>query len=161
MSQQLPDMGQMPPQGAPQPGALADALQIPPGTQQLSGEEPVGGMNAEFARRFGDLQAAVRQSGGDLYIFSGARDPQQQAEMFNDAVRKYGDEKEARKRVKEPGKSSHDPSYGVPLGLGQGALGADLRGDLAIAHKLGPRFGIVFPDKNSPWHAELAGLDKV
>jgi hypothetical protein len=127
----------------------------------LRGRPPVGGLNPDFAHRFIQLQNAVREAGGDLYIFSGARDQDRQGKLFQEAVAKYGDPKVAMKHVKPPGKSAHDPQYGASRGLGMGSVGVDIRGDLAIAHKLAPQFGIEFPNQTHPWHMEMAGVSKL
>jgi LAS superfamily LD-carboxypeptidase LdcB len=118
----------------------------------------VGGLNAEFARRFGLLQKAVKQAGGDLTIYSGGRDQQKQATLYKAALAKYGSESEARKWVAPPGKSNHDTHAGMKYGLGDGAVASDLRGDLAMAHKLAARYGLMFPLANEAWHVELAGI---
>lgn len=156
-----------PPQGM-QPGQLSAAPTGDPAQDQqqqqqqpLRGRPPVGGLNPDFAHRFVQLQQAVRDAGGDLYIFSGARDQQRQQQLFQEAVAKYGDPKVAAKHVKPPGKSAHDPQYGATRGLGLGSVGVDIRGDLAIAHKLAPQFGIEFPNQTHPWHMEMAGVSKL
>jgi hypothetical protein len=146
-----------------QPSAPADAMQIPGAVDTtpqtaVGGEPAVGGLNAEFAKRFSALQAAVQAQGGTLTIYSGGRDAAQQAQLWQDALRKYGDPAIARKWVAPPGKSNHDTHAGVQHGLGEGALASDLRGDLALAHKLAPKFGMVFPLSNEAWHIELAGI---
>jgi hypothetical protein len=170
---QLPSFPmQAPPPGGPQLGAempmtpSAPEPQAPAGPEQqgpmpLRGRPPVGGLNPDFAHRFVQLQNAVREAGGDLYIFSGARDQDRQGKLFQEAVAKYGDPKVAAKHVKPPGKSAHDPQYGATRGLGPGSVGVDIRGDLAIAHKLAPQFGIEFPNQSHPWHMEMAGVSKL
>jgi len=141
---------------------IADALNIE-GAQDLRpqskpiGPPPVGGLNHMLADRFGRLQKAVEAHGGTLYLYSGARDQRQQAALYQDAVSKYGSEAEAKKRIAPPGKSDHDPNAGLPLGIGDGAIGMDVRGDLAIAHKLAPHFGLEF-NKKTPWHLSIAGV---
>lgn len=153
--QQAPQQGGLP---APDPAAMAVDGAVdttPPGP--VEGPPPVAGMNHMLADRFGRLQKAVEAHGGMLYVFSGARDHRQQHQMYQDAVGKYGSEQEAKKRVAVPGKSDHDPHAGVALGIGDGAIGIDLRGDLAIAHKLAPHFGLEF-DKKTPWHIKIAGI---
>lgn len=121
------------------------------------GPPAVAGLNHMLADRFGRLQQAVKAHGGTLYVFSGARDHQQQAQMLQDATSKYGSEKEARKYVAPPGKSDHDHHAGVARGIGDGAIAVDVRGDLAIAHKLAPHFGLEFSGK-TPWHVKIAGV---
>jgi len=149
---------------APEQAPSPEQGQMPPEQQQgmpLRGRPPVGGLNPDFAHRFVHLQQAVRDAGGDLYVFSGARDQDRQGKLFQEAVAKYGDPKVAAKHVKPPGKSSHDPQYGASRGLGPGSVGVDIRGDLAIAHKLAPQFGIEFPNQTHPWHMEMAGVSKL
>ena len=156
----IPQGGGMP-QGPPAPDAAA-----PPPAEQaqgtpLRGRPPVGGLNPDFAHRFVQLQEAVRQAGGDLYAFSGARDNKRQEQLFKESVAKYGDPKVAAKHVKAPGKSAHDPLYGAKRGLGPGSVAVEIRGDLAIAHKLAPQFGLEFPNTTHPWHMEMAGVSNM
>jgi len=129
-----------------------------PPPQTDGGTPAVGGLNAEFARRFGLLQKAIQHAGGSLYIYSGGRDAKQQAVLYQNALKKYGSESVARKWVAPPGKSNHDTHAGLKYGLGDGAVASDLRGDLAMAHKLAARYGLVFPLGNEAWHIELAGI---
>lgn len=137
------------------------AMLRPHQTHPVAGRPPVGGLNPTFATRLMALQQSVRRAGGDLYVFSGSRTKQQQMQLFNDALAKYGNEREAMKRVKLPGKSTHDPEFGLQFGIGPGALGVDLRGDIHLAQKLAPHHGLVFPQQTHPWHVEFAGLDKM
>jgi LAS superfamily LD-carboxypeptidase LdcB len=136
----------------------APTAAVPGGPAGDGGTPAVGGLNAEFARRFGLLQRAVKSAGGDLYIYSGGRDAAKQAVLYQNALRKYGSESEARKWVAPPGKSNHDTHAGMKYGLGDGAVASDLRGDLAMAHQLAPKFGLQFPLSNEAWHIELAGI---
>lgn len=122
------------------------------------GDQTVGGLNQELARRFAALQAEIRRRGGNLVITSGARDAREQAILWNKALQKYGDPAIARKWVAPPGKSNHDPTSGTRYGLGPGAVASDVKGDLQLAHELAPQFGLVFPLSNEAWHIELAGI---
>lgn len=90
-----------------------------------------------------DLVAA---SGGRIWVVSGYRSEEEQARLWQQALRDYGSEEEARMWVAPPGKSNH----------GKG-IAADLGGDLDLAHELAPRFGLHFPMSWEPWHAELMG----
>lgn len=151
--------GQAPQAIAPPVQASAPASTDTAGSTVPSGEAPpASGLNAEFQKRFAALQKAVRATGGDLTIYSGARDAEHQAKLYADAVRKYGSESEARKWVAPPGKSNHDPTSGSKYGFGSGAVASDLRGDLAVAHKLAGQYGLMFPLANEAWHIELAGI---
>jgi D-alanyl-D-alanine carboxypeptidase len=154
--QTMPETGAGPPPQGPPEGGGPQTM-----PQQGGPQQPESGLNPAFEERFVALRNAVREQGGDLYIYSGPRNKEEQQQLLQETAGKYGDMKEAMKRVKPPGKSTHDPEYGVPLGLGPGALGADIRGDLHLAHKMGPHFGLVFPSQQQPWHMEFAGIDKV
>lgn len=101
------------------------------------------GLNADFARR---LNALIAASGGKVYITSGYRSEQRQAELFAAAVRKYGSEKAARRYVAPPGKSRHNSGMAVDLG-----------GDLAFVRANAARFGIHQPMSWEPWHWEPLG----
>jgi hypothetical protein len=157
--QQAPQEGGLPTpdEAVPQdPTQIEGAVDTDPGVQS-EGPPPVGGLNHMLADRFGRLQQAVEAHGGNLYIYSGSRDKHAQAQLYRDAVGKYGSEQEAKKRVSPPGKSDHDPHAGLALGIGDGAIGVDIRGDLAIAHKLAAHFGLEFSKKH-PWHVSIAGV---
>lgn len=87
------------------------------------------------------LAAAVRQliaaAGGRVTITSGFRSYQQQAALYaNRANSPYP--------VAAPGTSSHEQGLAVDLG-----------GDLALARRLAPQFGLTQPYPNDPVHFEL------
>lgn len=88
------------------------------------------------------IQALVNASGGRIWINSGFRTVERQAQLYEAAVNKYGDQ-EARNHVAPPGRSNHN--FG---------LAVDLGGDLDLAHQLAPRFGLTFPMSWEPWHIE-------
>lgn len=98
------------------------------------------GLNSDFQMRLNQLVAA---SGGRITFKSGYRDVAKQTQLWNAALKKYGSVAAARKWVAPPGHSNHE----------QG-LAMDLGGDLALAHKLAPQFGLVFPLSNEAWHVE-------
>jgi hypothetical protein len=104
-------------------------------------------MDANFASR---LTALIAASGGQISIGSGYRSVERQAQLFANAVKKYGSESAARRWVAPPGKSNH----------GRG-VAADLKFNTpqarALAHKLAPQFGLIFPMDYEPWHIEPVG----
>lgn len=104
------------------------------------------GMDPDFQSRLQALIAEVNARGGSLSVGSGYRSPERQAELFAAAVKKYGSERAARKWVAPPGRSNHNRG-----------IAADLRGDLNLAHKLAPKFGLYFPMSHEPWHIEPRG----
>ena len=109
----------VPPQGAPAP----------------TGQ---GGFDPAFETALNQMIAA---SGGRVWVMSGYRSPERQAELFAAAVEKYGSEAAARKWVAPPGKSQH--------GMG---IAADLGGDLEWVRRNAARYGLVQPMSWEPWH---------
>ncbi len=102
------------------------------------------GLEPTFAQK---LQAMIAASGGKITIRSGFRSVGEQQSLWDAALKKYGSASAARKWVAPPGSSNHNKGAAVDLG-----------GDLALAHKLAPRFGLNFPMGHEPWHVEPAGL---
>lgn len=96
---------------------------------------PYAGMAPDFATR---LRALIAASGGRVHILSGTRTRAQQEALF----RRYGPGRAAR-----PGHSNHERG-----------LAADLNGDLALAHRLAPQFGLHFPVRGEAWHVEGIGV---
>lgn len=117
--------------------AGASAAQAATTSSAPAGEN---GLDPSFAQA---IQALIAASGGRLYIQSGYRSDQEQQQLFDAAVQKYGSVEAARKWVAPPGKSNHNRGMAVDLG-----------GDTALAHTLAPRFGLVFPMSWEPWHIE-------
>lgn len=104
---------------------------------------PGGGLDPEFDRK---IRALIAASGGKVTIRSGYRSVAEQQRLWSAAVKKYGSEAAARKWVAPPGKSNHNRGVAVDLG-----------GDLSLAHRLAPQFGLTFPMGHEPWHVEPAG----
>lgn len=107
------------------------------------GKNTTEGLDAGYAKQ---LQALIAATGGRVYIKSGFRSVQRQQQLWDAAVRKYGSAKAARKWVAPPGKSNHNHGFA-----------ADLGGDLELAARLAPRFGITRPMAHEPWHFEPVG----
>jgi hypothetical protein len=104
---------------------------------------PWDNVDANFAA---NLRAMIAESGGRITVVSGYRSPERQAQLWGEALRRYGSEAEARKWVAPPGKSNHNRG-----------LAFDLGGDLALAHQLAPKYGLHFPMGHEPWHIEPVG----
>lgn len=118
---------------------------LPVGARIVSGTADAGGLNPA-------LQAAInrmmKEAPGSIRINSGYRSPKRQAELYAAAIKKYGSEKAARKWVAPPGKSNHGRGVAVDLGFGN----AQIR---SWVHANAARYGLHFPMKHEPWHAEL------
>ncbi len=105
-----------------------------------------GGLNARFARRLQRMRRDARSRGSRITVNDGWRSYDEQFRLWKQAKRKYGFDG-ASKWVAPPGCSNHQRGYA-----------ADLGGDLALAHQLAPKYGLVFPMAHEPWHVELADI---
>ena len=86
---------------------------------------------------------------GAITINSGFRSPERQAQLYEEALAKYGSEAEARKWVAPPGNSRHNHGLAADLAYRDDAA-------RAWAHENAPRFGLNFRLGHEPWHVELA-----
>lgn len=146
------------------PGAVAEYRgRVPYGetreyVRRIMGDYPIaglqrvytrpGGYTPNFAKRLRRLQAAVRARGGTLDVVpgNGFRSVQLQGRMWEEAKRKHGGWKNAKNFVAPKFCSSHSRGEA-----------ADLRGDLELAHRLGPKYGVHFRIPNEPWHGSVSG----
>lgn len=107
------------------------------------------------------VQKLIQAAPGSVTITSGTRTPERQAELWKQALAKYGDEATARKWVAPP------PGYKLSDGsIAQGSFHQKgLANDLKFendavrkwVHENAGRFGLYFPLDNEPWHVELRG----
>lgn len=116
------------------------------------------GLDQAYASRVADmLTAADAELGpGALKITSAYRSPELQAQLYQDAIAKYGSEQAARKWVAPPGRSKHNSGLAVDFANSQGSLlrDADSREAQWIAQNAG-RFGLSVPMSWEPWQVEL------
>lgn len=96
------------------------------------------------------FQAAPENIRAGLRITSGYRSPDRQAQLFADAVRKYGSPAAARKWVAPPGNSKHNHGQASDLKY----LNDEAR---QWAHANAQQFGLNFPLANEDWHIEPIG----
>lgn len=102
-----------------------------------------GGFDPNFQT---NLQRLLKDFGGKVSVSSGYRSPERQAVLWQNALRKYGDPRIARRWVAPPGKSNH----------GRG-LAADLKFNgisPEAVHRAAGRYGLHFPLSNENWHIE-------
>lgn len=85
---------------------------------------------------------------GAIVMNSGFRSSQRQTELWQDALRKYGNPEVADDWVARPGHSMHERGLAVDLG-----------GDIELAQRLAIELGLPLyrPLANEPWHFELLG----
>lgn len=108
------------------------------------------GLDQGFASALSNMFAAAPpEIAQHLRITSGFRSPERQAQLWQDALQKYGSPERARKWVAPPGRSNHNHGHAADLKyLDPSAT--------AWAHENAGRFGLAFPLSNENWHIELA-----
>lgn len=108
------------------------------------------GLTPEFASALANMfMAAPPDVQAQLRVSSGFRSPERQAQLWEQALAKYGSPEAARKWVAPPGRSQHNHGNAVDLKY----LGDAAR---AWAHENAGQFGLAFPLSNEDWHIELA-----
>lgn len=105
------------------------------------------GMQPDFATALAQM---LQSAPAGLQVSSGFRSPERQAQLWSEALGKYGSESAARKWVAPPGKSQHNHGNAADLRFGDDAA-------RAWAHENAAKFGLAFPLSNENWHVELAG----
>lgn len=86
-----------------------------------------------------------------LGMMSAYRSPERQAQLWEEALAKYGSPEAARKWVAPPGRSNHNHGLAIDMKYGSDAA-------RAWAHENAANYGLAFPLSNEPWHIELAGI---
>lgn len=106
------------------------------------------GLNPEFKKNFSDFQNAAYLEGGHV-IKPGStfRTKAQQAQLYAEALTKYGTPAKARKKVAPPGHSSHE--FGLAMDLTYSSPEAR-----KWALQNAKRFNLVFRVAGEPWHIE-------
>lgn len=121
------------------------------------GPEAVDGMRADFAANLDALfQDAPPEIRDGLQIGSGFRSVERQAQLFADAVQKYGSEAAARKWVAPPGGSQHNQGQAVDIwykGQRLDSAPAEVR---QWVHDHAADYGLRFPMSWESWHIEPA-----
>ena len=98
-----------------------------------------------------DLAAAVDRlvaaSGGRVWVVSGFRSPDRQAQLWAEAVAEHGSPEAADDWVARPGTSMHEKGLAVDLG-----------GDLDEAARIADELDLPLyrPMAHEPWHFELS-----
>lgn len=111
----------------------------------FSGMDP--NFNAALQNMF---MGAPPEIQAQLRVKSGYRSPERQAQLWQEALTKYGSPEAARKWVAPPGNSQHNHGFASDLQYGNDAA-------RQWAHANANRFGMNFPLSNEDWHVELAG----
>jgi hypothetical protein len=109
----------------------------------------IDNLNKDFATR---LSAFLGAAPGRIEIFSGHRSIERQAELWQEALRKYGSAEAARKWVAPPGNSRHNMGEAADLRFSTDAV-------REWAHANAEAYGLVFRLQNEQWHVELQRTD--
>lgn len=120
----------------------------------------LAGLKADFQTAMAGFIQAAKDAGHDIRIQSGKRSTERQAQLWADAVRKYGSETEARKWVAPPGRSFHEKGAAADLsyaGAGMKGNSEAARAARLWAHQNAQKYGLTFPLSNEAWHVEPAG----
>lgn len=105
----------------------------------------VANLQADFAARLAQMFA---DAPGGVTINSGYRSPERQAQLWQEALAKYGDPEVADDWVARPGKSNHNHGGAVDLGYADDAT-------KAWVHANAQKYGLNFPMAHEPWHIEM------
>jgi D-alanyl-D-alanine carboxypeptidase len=120
---------------------------VPDGTTVFDGEVP--GVANLAPALLGALRQAAADAAGDgveFVVDSAWRSPAYQAQLFREAVAKYGSEQEAARWVATPNTSAHVSGDAVDIGPSGSATWLS-------AH--GAAYGLCQIYGNEPWHYEL------
>ncbi len=124
-------------------GAQAAGAYVQGATEKLKELEP------EFRA---NLEAFFAAAPGKISVNSGRRTTERQAELWKQALAKYGSVDAARKWVAPPGSSMHEKGGAADLAYESEAV-------KRWAHENAAAYGLVFRLKNEDWHIELARAD--
>ena len=115
----------------------------------------ISGLQNDFASKVATLiQSAPPEIRQGLGIYSGARSNERQAELYQDALKKYGSPEAARKWVAPPGRSNHNHGTAADLSFNGQSLKNAPKEVVDWVHSNAGRFGLKFPLANENWHIE-------
>jgi D-alanyl-D-alanine carboxypeptidase len=136
------------PRARPQRGATGEADGVvPDGTTVFDDEIPgVARLNPALLSALRRAATDAASDGVKLYVTSGWRTPKYQEQLRQQAISKYGSEKEAARWVATPTASAHVSGDAVDIG----PLVAT-----AWLSKHGATFGLCQIYRSEPWHFEL------
>lgn len=139
------------PGAPPQPAPGTPNARVAGSFEQIAPLAGSDGLNPQFVS---SLQAMIAGAPPEIRdaisISSGYRSPERQAQLYDQAVAKYGSPQAARKWVAPPGRSRHN--YGQAADLKYGSDAAR-----QWAHENAARYGLSFPMSWEDWHIEPAG----
>jgi hypothetical protein len=124
-------------------------------TRTDKGPEAITGLDDRFAVKVSRLlQAAPPGISEKLGVFSGRRTYARQAELWSEALVKYGSPEEARRHVAPPGHSNHESGFAADLSYNGKSLEHAPPEVVSWLHDNAGKFGLKFPLGNENWHVE-------
>lgn len=122
------------------------------------GIDHVDGLTEDFATNLSAMfQDAPPEIRAGLQVGSGYRSEERQAQLWEDALKKYGSPEAARKWVAPPGNSQHNHGNAVDIwynGTRLDKAPAEVRD---WVHANAGKYGLRFPMGHEPWHIEPNG----
>jgi LAS superfamily LD-carboxypeptidase LdcB len=120
---------------------------VPDGTTVFDDEVPgVAKLDPALLRALRRAATDAADDGVEFVVDSGWRSPAYQAQLFREAISKYGSEAEASRWVATPNTSAH--VSGAAIDIGPSAAAAWLS-------EYGAAYGLCQVYGNEPWHYEL------
>lgn len=110
--------------------------------------ESITALHPILANRFEAARISAEVAGVTLYITSGFRDESRQAQLYAEAVKRYGSETEAAKWVLPADSSHHPDGLAIDVNYPGGRSGA------LWLEQNGSRFGLCRVYGNEWWHFE-------
>lgn len=136
----------------------AKAILTARAVQGATRPDAIDGLDASFATNLAammeDAPPGIREG---LGLMSGYRSEERQAELWAEAVAKYGSEAEARKWVAPPGNSYHNHGQAVDLSWNGKSLKHAPKEVIDWVHENAAKYGMYFPMAHEPWHVEPMG----
>ena len=124
-----------------------DGGSVPDGTTVFDDEVPgVAELDPALLGALRQAATDAADDGVELVVDSGWRSPAYQAQLFREAISKYGSEQEAARWVATPNTSAHVSGDAVDIGPSDAAAWLS-------AH--GAEYGLCQIYGNEPWHYEL------
>jgi D-alanyl-D-alanine carboxypeptidase len=126
-------------------GTTTEDGALPDGVTVFDDQYPgVANLNPDLLQAL--REAATDADGIEFYVNSGWRSPAYQQQLLDEAVAKYGSEKEAARWVATPDTSPHVSGHAVDIGRSDAT---------AWLSKHGAAYGLCQIYSNEPWHYEL------
>src|SRR5688572_6580143 len=111
----------------------------------------VMGLQAPFQQRLSTMLGGMPEPLRERFnIYSGHRSVERQAQLWNEALKKYGSPEAARKWVAPPGRSRHNHGSAADLRFADDEV-------KQWVHANAKNYGLHFPMRHEPWHIEPIG----